>query len=449
MSERLINEMTATEIRDYLVSGKSSSTDFYERLLAFIDSGDEAIKAFVNRDDRIVNLHAQHLDDSRTLAREPGQLYGVPIAVKDIIDTADYPTEYGSKIYEGRYSAGDASVVRRLRDAGAVIVGKTATTEFATFTPAQTRNPHNLDHTPGGSSSGSAAAVAAGFVPVALGSQTNGSVIRPASFCGVYGFKPSRGLIPLTGAMEQSPSLDQLGLFGRNIEDIALVTEVINGDDGLDPGTQGQLPIRMLKTALSEPPVQPKFCFFKTPWWDKVDPEAREAYEALIDHLGTGLVSVLEVPEVLDKAIEWQKTVQYTEMAFAFQREFLNYPDQLSDRLKDQIKTGMNISVMDYLAAKDRIPHVASAFDEYFEHFDAILCPAALGTAPKGLGSTGDPIMQTIWTFAGLPALSLPMLTLSNGLPLGVQAIGQYKDDARLLRTARWLVHEFTSREEN
>jgi Asp-tRNA(Asn)/Glu-tRNA(Gln) amidotransferase A subunit family amidase len=445
MLERLINEMTGAEIRDYLVSGKSSATDFYNRLLSFVEQGDQKIHAFANLDQDVVRLHAKHLDESRALGRAPGRLYGVPVGIKDIIETADYPTEYGSPIYKGRYSAGDATVVRRLRAADAAIFGKTATTEFAAFTPAATCNPHNIEHTPGGSSSGSAAAVAAGFVPVAIGSQTNGSVIRPASFCGVYGFKPSRGLIPTTGVLEQSPSLDQLGVFARNIEDIALVTEIINGDDGLTDQTKGNAPIRMVDICSSEPPVQPKLCFFKTPWWSKIDPEAQEAYEALIDHLGSSVVSVLEMPDVVDKVIQWQRTVQYTEMAFAYQREYLNHPGQLSDRLKEQITAGMANSAMDYLAAKDRIPHVASAFDEYFEHFDAILCPAALGTAPKGLASTGDPLMQTIWTFAGLPVINLPMLTLSNGLPLGVQAVGAYKDDARLLRTSRWLMQEFTS----
>jgi Asp-tRNA(Asn)/Glu-tRNA(Gln) amidotransferase A subunit family amidase len=243
--------------------------------------------------------------------------------------------------------------------------------------------------------------------------------------------------------MEQSPSLDQIGLFGRSIEDIALVTEIINGDDGIDPSTRGHRPIRMLETCLSEPAAPPKFVFFKTPWWSKVDPEAQKAYEALIEELGSHRVSVLEMPEVVEKSIQWHQTVHHTELAFALQREFINHADQLSPRLRDQIKAGMATPVMDYLFAKGRIEHVNAAFDDYFEHFDAILCPSALGAAPKGLESTGDPIMQTLWTYAGLPALNLPVLTLSNGLPLGLQAVGNYKDDGRLLRTARWLMQQF------
>ena len=447
MSERLINEMTGIEVRDYLDAGKAPAKEFYDRLLNFVEEGDKAIHAFVNFDRKVVDLRVESLEDERALGKPSGELYGMPIGIKDIIDTADFPTEFGSVIHQGRYAISNATLVRRLKDAGAVIVGKTATTEFAAMYPAATCNPHNPAHTPGGSSSGSAAAVAAGFVPVAIGSQTNGSVIRPASFCGVYGFKPSSGLIPRSGVLEQSPSLDQLGLFARSLEDIALVTEVMSGDDGFDEATKARAPLRLLQVCRSEPPVQPKFCFFKTPWWSKVDPEAQEAYQALLEHFGPELVTPLEMPAVVENAVQWQKTVHMAELAFSLQKEFRNHADQLSDTIKAQIEFGMSIPLMDYMAAKERMIHVTNAFDEYFEHFDAILTPAALGGAPQGLGSTGDPIMQTVWTFAGLPTLNLPMLHLSNGLPLGVQAIGSYQNDGRLLRSARWLIDQFLSQE--
>ncbi len=447
MTQKTIHQMTVIETQDYLVSGRASVTDFCDQTLAFAQAGDKEVSAFVYLDTRVASLQAKHLQQDRETGKLPGALYGVPVGVKDIIDTFDYPTEYGSAIHKGRYSVSDATVVRRLRDADAVILGKTATTEFATFHPAATRNPHNLEHTPGGSSSGSAAAVAAGFVPVAIGTQTNGSVIRPASFCGVYGFKPSFGLLPRTGVFEQSPSLDQIGVFARSIDDIALVTEIINGDDGIDPASKGMAPLRLLEICRSEPPVPPKFCFFKTPWWSQVEPQAQEAYMALIEHLGDQVVVVLEMPEVVEKTAQWLKTVHQAELAFALQSEYLNHPDKLSARLKQQIEAGMITPVMDYLAARDRMEHVRFAFEEYFERFDAILCPAALGPAPKGLASTGDPIMQTIWSFSGLPAINLPMLTSLDGLPLGVQAVGAYKNDARLLRSARWLMNEFASQE--
>jgi Asp-tRNA(Asn)/Glu-tRNA(Gln) amidotransferase A subunit family amidase len=442
MAEKRVHELTGSEIVDLLSNSKSSVAELYKKLLAFVSEADKEIKAFCHIDEKVLELHAQHLDDSRKFGEALGPLYGLPVGVKDVIDTLDLRTEFGSPIYEGRYSAGDATIVRRLRAAGAVVFGKTKTTELAAMTPTDTRNPHNLEHTPGGSSSGSAAAVAAGMVPVALGTQTNGSVLRPASYCGVYGFKPTRGLVPRTGILEQSSSLDQVGVFGRTLEDIAMVCDAIGGDDGFDELTKAIMPLQFLKTCVSEPPIEPKFAFVKTPWWNKVDPEAQEAYLALTEHL-SGCIEMRELPEIVNKAVEWQFTVHHAELAFSMQREMAKGAEKLSDRLKAQIETGSKISVIDYLAAKDRIPHVTFAFDEYFDHYDAILCPAALGAAPRGLESTGDPIMQTVWTFAGLPAASLPMLRLSNGMPLGVQAVGAYKNDARLLRSVRWLMQKF------
>jgi len=448
VAQRPIHELTAHEVRELLVSGQTDVSTLMQQVSAFVAAADEKVKAFAHLDDRVVNLQAEHLQKARTAGELPGPLFGVPIAIKDIIDTQDFPTEYGSPIHKGRYSVGDATVVQRLRAAGAVIMGKTVTTEFATFVPGATCNPHHLEHTPGGSSSGSAAAVAAGMVPVAIGSQTNGSVIRPASYCGVYGFKPSSGLVPRTGVLEQSPSLDQIGVFARNIDDIALVTEVIVGDDGHDAATRTQAPMRLVDVATAEPPLPPKFCFVKTPWWGQVDPEAQEAYEALVAHLD-GCVEMSGLPEVVSQAAVWHKRVNEVELAFCLQKEWQHHRDQLSPALQSRVAEGMQVPVMDYLFAKDRMSHVMSAFDEYFDEYDGILCPSALGTAPAGLASTGDPIMSTVWSFAGLPTLSLPLMNLSNGLPLGVQLVGRHKLDARLLRSARWLVSEFLRRNES
>ena len=296
---------------------------------------------------------------------------------------------------------------------------------------------------PGGSSSGSAAAVAAGMVPVAIGSQTNGSVIRPASYCGVYGFKPSFGVIPRTGMLPQSPSLDQVGVFARSIEDLALVAQVISGDDGIDTGTSRRSPQQLLDICRTEPPLPPKFCFVKTPWLDKVDPQAREVYEAFV--ASNDSIVWAELPAVVEEAVRWHASINEAELLFSLQRELRMNPDGLSQALKDRLDRARSVTTTEYLLAKDRIPHVAAAFDEYFDYFDAILTPAALGAAPEGLESTGDPIMQTVWTFAHLPSLNLPLFRLDNGLPLGVQAIGKAQDDARLLRSARWLVNSIAT----
>jgi Asp-tRNA(Asn)/Glu-tRNA(Gln) amidotransferase A subunit family amidase len=442
---RSITDFTAVELREHLVEGYSDIEELYAQLLDFAQGVDEGIHAFVNLDPTVVRLQAAHRKAERARAEPLGRLYGVPVGVKDIIDTLDFPTEFGSPIHAGRYAVADATVVARLRTAGAVVFGKTVTTEFATSVPGPTRNPHAPEHTPGGSSSGSAAAVAAGVVPLALGTQTNGSVLRPASYCGVYGFKPSRGLLPRTGVFEQSPSLDQLGVFARSIEDLALATEIMSGDDGHDPASRGQPPRALATICAADPPVEPKFCFVRTPWWDQIDAEAREAYEVFVEAL-PGIVVAAELPAVVERAVGWLKQVNEAELSFALQREFVNHPAQLHPELRERVEHGMHMPVVDYLTARDRIAHVAAAFDEYFEHFDAILCPAALGGAPQGLTSTGNPLMQTVWSFAGLPALSMPLLGISGGLPLGVQAVGALHNDGRLLRSCRWLVNTFVER---
>lgn len=438
-----VTELTAIDLRESLVTGEAEVEPFLSDHWEFVADLDAQVNAFCAFDKDVVLARASDLVGLRSQPQPLGSLYGVPIGIKDIIDTVDYPTCFGSPIHQGRYAVVDATLVRRLKHAGAVVFGKTVTTEFATFVPGPTCNPHNLAHTPGGSSSGSAAAVAAGMVPVAIGSQTNGSVIRPASYCGVYGFKPSFGVIPRTGMLPQSPSLDQVGVFARSIEDLALVTQVISGDDGLDTGTSRRSPQQLLEICRSDPPLRPKFCFVKTPWWDRVDLQAREVYQDFVE--SNDSIVWAELPAVVEEAVRWHACINEAELLFSLQRELRQHPDGLSKALKDRLEQARSVTTIDYLLAKDRIPHVAAAFDEYFDYFDAILTPAALGTAPEGLESTGDPIMQTVWTMAHLPCLNLPLFRLDNGLPLGVQAIGKAQDDARLLRSARWLVNSIAT----
>lgn len=443
--DNTVHTYSVAQYREMLVSGQVDLADFYQQQVAYAKAVDERLHVFAQLDERVVGLQADHLVLERGRGEPPGLLFGVPVAVKDIIDTIEYPTECGSPLHAGRYPVADATVVRRLRGQGAVILGKTVTAEFATLHPGPTRNPHHPEHTPGGSSSGSAAAVAAGVVPVALGTQTNGSVLRPASYCGVYGFKPTLGELPRTGVFEQSPSLDQLGLFARSIEDLARVGEIMTGDDGADPASRGHAPRSWLATATSAPPLPPRFCFVRTPWWGQMDPEAQEACEAFVE-LMEGVVEVVELPAVVEQAVRWHATVNDAELAHALYHEYHHQADGLSPALRQRLEQAYRISASDYLVARDRMPHVACAFDEYFDRYDAILTPAALGAAPHGLASTGNPIMQTVWTFAGLPALSMPLLQLSGNMPFGIQAIGQRLHDARLLRSANWLVQAFLER---
>ncbi|MBM3355476.1 MAG: amidase, partial [Betaproteobacteria bacterium] len=352
----------------------------------------------------------------------------------------DMPTENGSPLFAGRTPREDAAVVAKLRAAGAVILGKTVTTECAYRHPGKTRNPHNPEHTPGGSSSGSAAAVAAGMVPLALGTQTNGSVIRPAAFCGAYGFKPSHGMIPRTGVLQLSRTLDHVGVMARSIEDVALAMETLAGWDAGDPDTRPSARIPFAATAAEAPPIRPVLAFIKTPHWDRVDAEAKEALGELLEALGDAVEEIELFPSA-EEAWAWHETIMDAEMAHNFARQWRDGRNQLSDPLRALIERGREVKAVDYQRAVSLIGPMQQSFEELFtQRFDAILTPAAPGVAPKGLGSTGDARFCTLWTLSGLPALTMPLLRGANGMPIGVQLVGRRHFDARLLRTARWLV---------
>ncbi|HYY62258.1 MAG TPA: amidase, partial [Burkholderiales bacterium] len=382
---------------------------------------------------------ARAADERRRSGEPVGALNGVPVGIKDIIDTADMPTENGTVLHKGRTPRTDAVVVARLRAAGAVIMGKTVTTECAYFNPGKTRNPHNPEHTPGGSSSGSGAGVAAHMVPLALGSQTAGSVIRPASFCGVYGFKPTHGLIPRTGVLPLSRTLDHIGLFARGIDDLALLAEELVGYDEGDPDTRPRARVPFRALANEEPPLEPMFAFIKTAHWERADADTKEAYGELVESLGERVEEV-ELFPAARAAWDWQRTIMEAEMTANLEPLWRSGKEKLSERLRGLVERGSETRALDYQRALRNLPPLVEAFDELFiERYDAILTPPALGTAPKGLGATGDPVFCVLWTLLGMPAVTLPLMRGANGLPLGVQLVGRRNFDARLLRTARWL----------
>jgi Asp-tRNA(Asn)/Glu-tRNA(Gln) amidotransferase A subunit family amidase len=313
------------------------------------------------------------------------------------------------------------------------------TTEFAYFAPGKTCNPHNSEHTPGGSSSGSAAAVAANMVPLAIGSQTNGSTIRPAAYCGVIGFKPTHGLISRHHVLVLSRTLDHVGLFANSVDDIALLAEQIVGHDENDSDTRPRAHVPFANIAAEEPPLTPMFAFVKTPRWESADEDTKEGFAEIIEHLGSQVEEVELFPST-GEAWEWHQTIMAAEMAHNLDREWAIGRDRLSEQLRAQIARGREMRAADYLRALSRIAPVHGSFVELFEQrYDAILTPAATGVAPKGLSSTGDPSFCTLWTLCGMPAISLPLLQSANGLPIGVQLVGPRHRDARLLRTARWL----------
>ncbi|HEX6214758.1 MAG TPA: amidase [Vicinamibacterales bacterium] len=425
----------AADVRE----GRISSVELVTDCLKRIDEVDAEVQAwaFLDRDHAL--RQAQVLDLHRQNGGALGALHGVPIGIKDIFDTGDMPTELGSPLWSGRTPRRDAAAVARLREAGAVIMGKTVTTEYAYFHPGKTRNPHDPGRTPGGSSSGSAAAVAAAMVPGAIGSQTNGSVIRPAAFCGVVGFKPTHGLIPRSGALMLSRTLDHVGVFARAVEDVALLAETLAGYDADDPDTRPVARPPFAAVAGSEPPLPPRFAFVRSPAWKHAEPVLGDAFAELVDALGEQ-ASTVEPGASFDQAIDLHRTVMEVEMAHNLHRDYEQGRDQLSAPLRQIIERGREWKAVDYMRAVAAIEPMNNALVGVFDEYDAILTPAAPGEAPRGLESTGNPVFCTIWTYLGMPAVTLPLLRSEAGLPIGVQLVGRRGNDARLLRSAHWLV---------
>ncbi len=427
----------AVALRDRLATGALDAVDLVESYIAQIEARDPEIQAWAWFDADFARDQARHMDSYRKTGRPLGPLHGLPVGLKDIIDTENIPTENGCVQDKGRVPKADAFLVERLKAAGAVIMGKTVTTELAFMEPGPTRNPHAPEHTPGGSSSGSAAAVAAGMVPLAVGTQTGGSVIRPASFCGVTGFKPSFGAIPRRGVLTQSPSLDTVGVFAADPSGTALLAETLYGYDAEDPATSPRPAPGLLATAEDKPPLPPVFAFVRPPGWDKADPELHAAFAEITEALGDQAFTV-DLPDLFAEAIEARARINFAEMARHY-HHYAKDPDTLGTKTREAIDKGNAILARDYLSALDWPKVLNAALAEIFDRADAILTPAALGPAPKGLASTGDPIFNGLWTFCGTPAVTLPLLTSEAGLPMGVQLVGQAGYDGRLLRTANWL----------
>ncbi len=434
----MTDEPTATQLLGDLAAGKVSAVEVTAACLARLEAEEPRIHAWVHHDPAHALAQAEALDAARRAGKPAGRLFGLPVGVKDIYDTADYPTENGSVLDSGRRPPRDAWVVGRLRAEGAVILGKTVTTEYACFAPGPTRNPHDPNRTPGGSSSGSAAAVAAGIVPLALGSQTNGSVIRPASFCGVYGLKPSFGLIPRTGCLTTSRTLDHVGFFARSLEDLALLGEVLAGFDDQDPATR-PAPPPPFRRVLAEPqPVPPRLAFVRGPTWDEAEPATREAFAELAEALG-GHLHAVELPPAFADTIRHHRTIWTAELAFHLKDRWERGAERLSPQLRELIEAGRAATALAYQEALAWRSQYARSLEAVLHEHDAIVTPAAPGEAPEGIKATGSPAFATLWTLTGLPAVSLPLLHGPHGLPVGCQLIASAGDDARLLRLARWI----------
>ncbi len=435
------NALSAVEAAAKISKGVLSSVDLVKACLARIDESEGQLHAWAHLDAEHALAQAEEMDTIRRAGRPIGPLHGVPVALKDIIDTRDFPTERGTSIFAGRKPQSDAALVERLREAGAVILGKTVTTEFAFMHPAATRNPHNPEYSPGGSSSGSAAAVAAFNVPLAIGTQTNGSVIRPASYCGTYGFKPTRGVISRRGVLQTSKSLDQVGVFGRTLEDVALLTDVIGAYDPSDQLSYARPRPKMLQGCRAKAGVEPVFVWFDMPFNDRLSDDAREGIDEVINALGARVEKV-SISENMSDLVDVQRIIHEYEICHHLEKEFSDHWDQLSTSLQPIVERGRKISDGQYEDALEVMVSGAAYFDEFFRDYDAVIAPSASGEAPKFGNGTGDPIFCTIWTLCGLPSLNLPLLVGGHGLPIGVQLIGASEEDDRLLRTANWMLNE-------
>jgi len=428
--------LTAVQAADAIRAGRLSSEALVSACLARI--GDDPIKAWACLDPDLALLQAREMDRIRKVGHATGVLHGVPVGLKDIVDTRFMPTERGSAIFAGRKPEADGAIVNRLREAGAVIMGKTKTTELAFVHPTDTTNPHDATRSPGGSSSGSAAAVAACHVPLAIGSQTGGSVIRPASYCGIYGFKPTRGMIPRHGVLQTSETLDHLGTFARTLDDAALLADAIGHFDPRDPASFARPRPDMLAGARADAPVPPDIAWFDLPFNDRLHADAREGLEAVIEALGPR-IERFPVSDTLAGLVDVHITIHEYEFCQHLAQVIDSHWDQLSESLQPVIARGRAISRDRYEDAMAVRASAEEFFGKHFLDFDAILAPSATGEAPLLADGTGDPVFCRIASLAGLPSLTLPLLVGGTGLPVGVQLIGAVEEDDRLLRTAAWV----------
>jgi len=433
-----IFSLSANELAAQLREGEISSVEACSQYIERIGKFEKDVKAWSHFNKKLLLEKAAEADEHRISGKPLGVLHGLPVAVKDIIGTLDMPTECGTTIRKKMTASQDSEVVNLLKVAGAIIMGKTETTELAYFHPGKTTNPHDYKRTPGGSSSGSAAAVAAHMAPLSIGSQTNGSTIRPASYCGVVGYKPSYGLISRYGILKQSDKLDQVGLFGKSVEDVALLARVLIKKDLFDPSTIHYSAEDMMDVCRKGPLFDPKFIFYKTKNWKNIDKESQKSFEIFIKTFKKN-IEVFDTPSYFDDIPKYHKIIHETDMANNFQLYYKKYKKKLSKEMVSAIERGLKNSATEYAEAIDFMKRSYDSYKEVFEDYHGVLTPASSGVAPKGLGNTGSPEFSTVWTYLGLPSISLPLLTGKNDLPLGIQLIGDKHDDLRFLGVASWV----------
>lgn len=436
-------QLGVKEIIHGLREGRFTGEQLMRQCLARIAKLDSKIQAWVWLDPDQALEKARAADRHRHAGKQRA-LLGVPLGIKDIIDIRGVPTRMGSPAFEDYLPTISARVVRRLEEAGAVMLGKTVTAELSYLAPGKTRNPWNPAHTPGGSSSGSAAAVAARFVPAALGTQTNGSVIRPAAFCGVVGYKPSAGLVSRAGILKFSQTLDQVGVFARGVADAAVVASALIGhapDDSDSLSDFALVPQDLDPEPLFQPP---RLATLRSPAWHLADSDQRENFTqsvAMLRRAGATVEPVV-LPDAFTQAPDVHRTIMLYEGSRSFAVLQTQHRDRLSADINRLIDEGRTISEAAYHTALETRTRLQGELTEFLRRYDVFLTPPARGEAPASLETTGDPAFCTIWTLCGAPALSLPAGLGAHGMPLGLQLVGGYLQDARLLQVAQWCAQQ-------
>jgi Asp-tRNA(Asn)/Glu-tRNA(Gln) amidotransferase A subunit family amidase len=409
--------LSALDLARRIEAGELTPRAVIDLCAEAIAAREKDVRAFVTLD----------LDAARRAAEDPKlastPLRGLPVGFKDIFDTADFPTQYGSPIYAGFRPRADAAAVALTRRAGGIVIGKTVTTEFATMVPPVTRNPHNLAHTPGGSSSGSCAAVAAGMLPIAFGTQTAGSVIRPAAFCGIAGFKPSYRLIPMAGIKDVAWHLDTAGVFGSGVADVAFVTAAVTGRDLRVDGAT---------------PAAPRIALVRSQLWPQASAAMQQALESAARSAAAAGAKVVDVtlPPILKEAYAAQFIIQDYETFRARTFEYDRHRDQLGKELRESLDGAAAITADSYDAARRTSRRARQALADLMAEHDVILTPSAPGAAPKNLATTGNPMFNRLWTLMGTPCVNVPGLSEGGGLPLGIQIVGRFGRDRAALEAA-------------
>jgi len=436
-----IFSLSLVDLAEKIKNGQLSSVDVCEKYIDRIKKFEKDIKAWAHFDKKVLLEKATEADEHRRAGKPTGSLHGVPIAVKDIIGTVDMPTECGTVIRKGKSYSQNAEIIDLLHASGAIVMGKTATSELAYLEPPLTTNPHDKNRTPGGSSSGSAASVASFMAPASIGSQTGGSVIRPASYCGVVGYKPSYGLISRNGVLRTSYNLDQIGMFGRRVEDVAMLAKVLIKKDKYDPATIHYSTENILLETKKGPIFDPKFIFYKTDHWKIIDKKSREAFEYFIKSFKKN-IEVFDTPSYFKDIQKYHQIIHETDLANNFSVYYKKFKKKLSKYMQDAISNGNKYSAKEYAEAVDFMKRSYESYEEVFEDYHGVLSPSSPGVAPKGLKSTGTAEFNKVWSYLGTPCISLPLLEGENNLPLGVQLIGNKYDDQRFLGVAKWLEKE-------